>query len=86
MLGIDEAGRGPVLGPLVYGCAYCAVDDLEMVKSLGVAGRQKNLIPDSKTLKEVQREHIYRLIQQNPVGWMVNITSAESLSRDMCKM
>lgn len=41
---------------------------------------------DSKTLKEVQREYIYRLIQQNQVGWMVNITSAESLSKDMCKM
>ena len=38
ILGVDEAGRGPVLGPLVYGVAYCPVAYREQLDSLGFAG------------------------------------------------
>ena len=37
-LGVDEAGRGSVLGPLVYGIAYCPMDMQEHLRSMGFAG------------------------------------------------
>lgn len=38
ILGVDEAGRGPVLGPLVYGVAYCPASYTEQLDQLGFAG------------------------------------------------
>jgi hypothetical protein len=38
ILGVDEAGRGPVLGPLVYGVAYCPAAYQETLEGLGFNG------------------------------------------------
>ncbi len=57
ILGIDEAGRGPVLGPMVYACAFWSESSQdEILKELKFA--------DSKQLKESVRESIYdRMVQ-----------------------
>jgi ribonuclease H2 subunit A len=43
ILGVDEAGRGPVLGPLVYGVAYCPASYEEQLNDLGFAGERRFL-------------------------------------------
>jgi ribonuclease H2 subunit A len=44
ILGVDEAGRGPVLGPLVYGIAYCPASWQKDLEQLGFAGKTSRLI------------------------------------------
>lgn len=56
MLGIDEAGRGPVLGPMVYGVAFSPISRVKDLKGMGFA--------DSKTLSEDKRERLFGVIQR----------------------
>ncbi|XP_074639293.1 ribonuclease H2 subunit A-like isoform X1 [Acropora palmata] len=78
-VGIDEAGRGPVLGPMVYGICYYPLSKAEDVKSLGLA--------DSKTLTEDQREDLFKIIDENKefMGWAINILSPNYLSNSMLR-
>ncbi len=54
--GADEAGRGPVLGPLVLCVALCEKDKEPFLKSLGVK--------DSKMLAPEKREELAREIKK----------------------
>lgn len=63
MLGIDEAGRGSLVGPLVVGAFLCPQGRLEILRELGAR--------DSKLLPRAQRERVYRRLQG--VGQCVSI-------------
>ncbi|KAL5022714.1 hypothetical protein ScPMuIL_001869 [Solemya velum] len=78
-LGIDEAGRGPVLGPMVYGTCYSPLSAQDKLKEIGLA--------DSKTLSEEQREEMFKKMceAQDYVGWMVEILSPTFISNSMLK-
>jgi hypothetical protein len=77
MLGIDEAGRGPVCGPMVYGIALCPITKLDALKKLGFA--------DSKTLNLEQRERLFKVIKASEafLGWMVTVLSPAEISHGM---
>ncbi|KAF9676548.1 hypothetical protein SADUNF_Sadunf08G0013500 [Salix dunnii] len=78
IMGIDEAGRGPVLGPMVYACLYCARSYEKTLSTLNFA--------DSKTLKEEKREKLLENLKANELlGWAVDVIDPRELSAKMLK-
>ncbi|MBI2147160.1 ribonuclease HII [Candidatus Woesearchaeota archaeon] len=71
LCGIDEAGRGPVLGPMVM--AVVAIDDSDepALKKLGVK--------DSKQLTPEKREALYKEILQIAKAYEISILSPRQI-------
>ena len=59
--GIDEAGRGPLAGPVVVGCVIMPEDSF-------IEG-----VNDSKKVSEKKREKLYDEIINNAISWSVSI-------------
>merc|ERR1712008_123452 len=79
VLGIDEAGRGPVLGPMVYGISFCPISKNSALKELGV--------DDSKVLTEAKREELFGKLEKNSdyIGWAITVLSPRYISTSMFK-
>ncbi|WP_343231806.1 ribonuclease HII [Thermomonas sp.] len=70
MAGIDEAGRGPLAGPVVVAAVVFA------------AGRTPvNGLDDSKVLSEKQREALYPRILERALAWKIVFVEADEIDR-----
>jgi ribonuclease HII len=67
--GVDEAGRGPLAGPVV--CAAVILDPQHTIPGLG----------DSKALRESVRERLFAQIQREAMAWHVEFVEAEEVDR-----
>lgn len=69
LCGVDEAGRGPLCGPVSVGAVVLNPDD-------PVPG-----IDDSKRLSEKKRDTLYEIIIQKAVAWKVILVAPEDIDR-----
>ena len=77
VVGVDEAGRGPLCGPVVAAAVCYKKPDFVIPEELA---KDFALIRDSKKLSEKQREKMYDLIQEHFfVG--VGIVHADTIDR-----
>ncbi|CAH2013347.1 unnamed protein product [Acanthoscelides obtectus] len=77
ILGIDEAGRGPVLGPMVYGTSFCPINEQMILHKLECA--------DSKQLNEEKRDDIFKNMLENSdkIAWGIEVISPNSICNSM---
>jgi len=80
-IGVDEAGRGPVLGPMVYAVAYAPLSYLPELAQHGYN--------DSKVLvAEVRQKHFQDLIQsskKDQIGWATTVMTALDIGEGMLR-
>lgn len=72
-LGIDESGKGPVIGPLIIAGAMFVEEDLIKLKKLGVT--------DSKLLKIKKIHELAKEIKKIAKGYKIIIVQPEEIDR-----
>jgi ribonuclease H2 subunit A len=83
ILGVDEAGRGPVLGPMVYAVAYLPVTSAAILKA--------HNFDDSKKLTAAVRSSLLETTctpgsdLHETMGWSTTLMSARDISAGMLR-
>ncbi len=85
VLGVDEAGRGPVIGPMVYGAFYLPVDLHQTLLA------DTHHFDDSKVLTPAVRARLMKAVctpstdLHNACGWAIKSLSARDIGAGMLK-
>ena len=69
IVGVDEAGRGPLAGPVV--AAACILPRAYINKEIN----------DSKQLSEKKREELFEIIKKDAIAYAVGVVSAEEIDK-----
>jgi ribonuclease HII len=73
--GIDEAGRGPLAGPVVSGAVLILEKNFKKAKKI-------ESVKDSKKLNERKREEVYSNLINNPnIKWGIGIVSEKIIDK-----
>jgi ribonuclease H2 subunit A len=76
-VGIDEAGRGSVLGPMVYGMAYWSVEVVDQIPKS---------FHDSKQLSEDTRDKLWKqILDHDHIGFGMRSLLPSEISRNMLR-
>ena len=78
ILGIDEAGRGPVLGPMIIGAVLMKKEDEKICKEMNIR--------DSKLISPRRREFLFSKIKEFAVETHYVKISASEIDRQRKKM
>jgi ribonuclease HII len=71
LLGIDEAGRGPVIGPLVIAGVVLSKNDIDNLVEIGLT--------DSKLLTRKKRKTLFDVISTNAIEQKIEIIKASEI-------
>ena len=94
-IGVDEAGRGPLLGSVNVAAAILPCSWSGLIEEEPLKGTPLSILTDSKQLSEKKRDILYPLVQQYAVGYVVadipaavidqvNILQATMLGMRLC--
>ena len=94
-IGVDEAGRGPLLGSVNVAAAILPATWSGLIEAHPLRGTPLSILTDSKQLSEKKRDFLYPLVQQHAVGHIVadipaavidqvNILQATMLGMRLC--
>ena len=94
-IGVDEAGRGPLLGSVNVAAAILPTAWSGLIEDEPLKGTSLSILTDSKQLSEKKRDILYPLVQQHAVAHIVadippavidqvNILQATMLGMRLC--